>query len=494
MTVVRTRFAPSPTGMLHLGSVRTALYCYLWAKKNGGEYLLRIEDTDLARSTEASVNQIFEGFQWLGLDKWVEPVVYQSKRNALYESELQKLWAANKIYPAFETEDENAEARAKAEAAKRTYVYDGASAHLPRAEAQAKMDAGQRFLWRLRVNKNEQVTVQETLMSDNGTVTISNTELGDFPLTRMGTVAQPGMPLYNFCNVVDDNDQKVTHIIRGVEHLGNAARQVLIYNAFGYAVPTFTHLPLIMRNGKKMSKRDPVDPRQSVSITDRRDHGYLPEAILNHIALCGWSLGETQEFATLDEMVQAFDIKDLVKSNANFDEDKLLHFNAHYIREMAKNNAPRLVALVKEFLNKAGIQYAGFEEAKFMRLVQIAAERARLLADFPELIGCFFQTPTSYDEAAAAKNFNPQTAGAFRDLNAPLSSADFTHDALEAAVKSYAEAKGMKPKDLMPALRLALTGRASSPGSVFDTMELLGRVTTQARLDAAAAFIERKAA
>lgn len=488
--VVRTRFAPSPTGMLHLGSVRTALYCWLWARRTGGQYLLRIEDTDAVRSTEDSAKQILEGFEWLGV-MWDGPIEYQSQRHDLYHRELAKLWAAEKIYPAFETEDENNEARARAEAAKRTYVYDGPSAHLPRSDAQQRMDAGERFLWRLRVNKNELVTVNETLMSDNGTVTFAASEIGDYPLTRMGTQNAPGLPLYNFCNVVDDNDQQITNIIRGVEHLGNAARQVLLYNAFGYAVPTFTHLPLIMRNGKKMSKRDPVDPRQSVSITDRRDHGYLPEALLNHIALCGWSLGETEEFATIDEMAKRFDINNLVKSNANFDEDKLLHFNAHYIRSL---DVADLTARVTPFLEKAGYTVGHLPADYMQKLVKLGADRARLLTDFPDLLGYFFDTPKEYDAAAVAKNFTPAVGAAFRDLHTQLATVDFTHDALEAAVKAYAEAKGLKPKDLMPALRLALTGRGASPGSVFDNMELLGRMVTLARLDAAAAFIESKAA
>ena len=483
---VRTRFAPSPTGMLHLGSVRTALYNYLWAKKNGGTYLLRVEDTDLDRSTEASTAQIFDGFQWLGLN-WDEEPVYQSKRLDLYRAALDTLWKQGKIYPAFEAEEELQKAREAAEVAKQTYIYSGASAALPRDSALARMAAGETFVWRLRVPVDGYTEVHETLMGDGDITRFPNSDIGDFPLTRSGTMTVPGMPLYNFCNVVDDHDQRVTHIIRGAEHLVNAAKQVLLYNAFGWDVPTFTHLPLILKNGKKMSKRDP-DPLFTVSVAERRAQGYLPEALLNYMALLGWSISGDREFATLEEMTGLFGLDRLSKSNANFDEDKFQHFNAHYIRQLAPDD---LLNRVRPFLERAGWSLENLPAGTLQQMVTLAADRARLLADFPTLLQHFFAAPQAYEEGKAEQLFTPAAVTAFRDLQMQLNGASFDAAALEALVKAYMAEKGLKPKDVMMPLRLALTGGTHSPGSVFETMALLGPVATASRLDAAIAVVEK---
>ncbi|MGE3769867.1 MAG: glutamate--tRNA ligase [Bdellovibrionales bacterium] len=488
MSEVRTRFAPSPTGYLHLGSVRTAFYCWLHARHTGGKFLVRIEDTDAERSTEASGKEIIEGLEWLGITS-DEPIVYQSQRVHLYKHALDALWSENKIYPAFETREELDAARAKAETEKRTYVYDGKYATLPRDEAEKRMRSGETFIWRLRVDATQTTVVHESLMSDHGTVEFANSEIGDFPLTRSGNHNAPGWPLYNFCNVIDDNDQRITHVIRGVEHLGNTPRQVLIYNALGYPVPSFTHLPLIMRNGKKMSKRDTTDPKHSVSIHERRELGYVKEAIVNYLALLGWGFSETEEFATPLDMAKVFDVTRLTKSNASFDEDKFLHFNAWYIRHLPLHD---IVERTKPFLVKAGLSIDATPPAQLENIIGLAVERARLLADFPDLVRYFFETPTTYDADAAAKNFKPETADMFFNIvDALVSLHDFSAGAIDEAIKKHLEEKGLKAKDVMPALRLALTGRGSSPGSVFDNMALLGRPTTVARLDAAIQFIKK---
>lgn len=486
--IVRTRFAPSPTGSLHLGGVRTALYNYLWAKKNGGEYLLRVEDTDLERSTAESTAQIMESFAWLGLQHDGE-IVYQSQRLNHYREALESLWAAEKIYPAFESEAELQQARETAEAEKRTYIYSGASQYLGRAEASTKMDAGERFLWRLRVPMDGTTEVAETLQSDSGIVTFANNEIGDFPLTRMGTREAPGMVLYNFCNVVDDHAQQITHVIRGAEHLVNTPKQVLLYRAFGWEPPTFTHLPLIMKNGKKMSKRDKdTDPRATVSVTERRDAGYLPEAMLNFMALLGWSFSGTEEFASLPEMVQLFDVQKLSKSNANFDEDKFLHFNAWYIRHLPRDE---IVARVLPFLQQAGYVVDHLPAAWLADVIGLAVDKAKLLTDFVPALKHFFETPQGYDEKAATL-FTSATASMLRDVLQVVGECTDTSAAgLEAAVKAYMAEKGLKPKDVMMPLRLALTGTSTSPGSIFETMALLGRPTTASRIDAAITYCEK---
>lgn len=488
MTKIRTRFAPSPTGYLHLGSVRTALYCYLWAKKNGGDYLVRVEDTDLARSTDESTEQIFEGFKWLGLEPDAEPE-YQSKRFGEYQKALIKLWEDDKIYPAFESEEELQAAREAAEADKRTYIYSGPSQSLSRDAGADRMLAGERFLWRLRVPSTGQTAVAETLQSDSGTVTFANAEIGDFPLTRMGSSENPGMVLYNFCSVVDDHDQEITHVIRGVEHLVNTPKQVLLYQAFGWQPPTFTHLPLILKNGRKMSKRDKdTDPRFTVSVTERRDQGYLPEALLNYVALLGWGFSATEEFATLDQMVDLFDIHKLSKSNANFDEDKFLHFNAWYIRNLP---CADIVERVKPFLRDAGYDLDHAEPDWLSQVIGLAIDKARLLTDFAPALKHFFVTPESYDDKAATL-FTPVVADIFRHVIALVRKADdFSAAALEATIKSYMHEAGLKPKDVMMPLRLALTGSSTSPGSIFETMALLGIGATVSRLESAIASIEK---
>ena len=483
MTKVVTRFAPSPTGYLHLGGVRTALYNWLWARKNSGQYLLRVEDTDESRNTIEATQAIFDGFDWLGLNPDGE-VVHQAQRRALYKEKLQELWTAGKIYPAFETEDELNAARAEAEAAKRTYVYNSSSTQLGRDEATARMQAGEPFLWRLIVGTEGVTDVKETLMGDSGTVTFQNSEIGDFPLTRMGTASEPRMPLYNFCNVVDDHDQGVTHIIRGAEHLSNAARQALLYRAFGWAEPTFTHLPLILKNGKKMSKRDP-DPRFAVAAHERQAQGYLPEALLNYIALLGWSPGEDREFMTLDEMIELFTLDRLSKSNANFDEDKFLHFNGLWIRYLDTSELTRRVA---PFMDDA---FSALPDERQQALVSLVAERAKLLTDFPELLAHFTNFDAKFKDEKTAQLFTSEAGDRLLKIADILKAADqFTAPAVESAVKGWAAENSLKPKDYMMPLRLALTGSSHSAGGVFEIAALLGREEALARLDKAVSFIQ----
>ncbi len=503
MTTVVTRFAPSPTGYLHLGGVRTALYNWLWARKNGGQYLLRVEDTDESRNMIEATQAIFDGFDWLGLGYDGE-VVHQAQRRALYEEKLQELWNAGKIYPAFETEDELHAARAEAEAAKRTYVYNGSSVQLGRDEAEAKMQAGEPFLWRLIVNPIDITRIKETLMGSsslsgysdkdgNFTTTqfqenyidFQNNEIGDFPLTRMGNHNAPGMPLYNFCNVVDDHDQGVTHIIRGAEHLSNAARQALLYRAFGWAEPTFTHLPLILKNGKKMSKRD-SDPRFAVAVHERQAQGYLPETLLNYIALLGWSPGDDREFMSLDEMIELFTLDRLSKSNANFDEDKFLHFNGLWIRHL---DPIELAQRVAPFMDDA---FPALPAERQQALVKLVVERAKLLTDFAELLAHFSHFDGDFKDEKTAQLFTPETGTRLQQIAAILKAADdFTTSALEAMVKDWAATNSLKPKDYMMPLRLSLTGSSHSAGGVFEIAALLGREETLARLDKAIGFIQR---
>ena len=353
---VRTRFAPSPTGSLHLGGARTALFNWLFARKNNGTFILRIEDTDVERSTQESASGIIESLSWLGLN-WDAGPFFQSDRLAIYNEHLAQLKNQGSIYPAFETKEELAALRERALLEKRNPVYDRAALALSKAQVDTLLASGKPFVWRFKVNLGV-TQVPELLMAD-GDYTVNHDTLGDFVITRPGTLEHPGMPLYNFVCAVDDALMQISHVIRGVEHLPNTAKQIMLYQAFGYPLPQFVHLPLIMKNGKKMSKRD-VDALGNfpVSILERREIGYLPAATLNHLALLGWTAADGEEILSLPRLQSDFALDRLSKSNANFDESKYAFLNAHYIKTLPE---AELIALAQPFFSgcKPPIRAAG---------------------------------------------------------------------------------------------------------------------------------------
>lgn len=484
---VRVRFAPSPTGFLHLGGARTALFNWLLAKKTGGKFLLRIEDTDAERSTDASTGQILESLKWLGLD-WDEGPFFQSQRLDIYREHIDRLYKAGWIYPAFEKPEELEAEREKALAEKRNPIYNRASLKLPADEIQRRLDSGVPFVWRFKVPDEGFTEVPETLMSGASDCRFENAAMGDFVISRAGTLQNPGWPLYNFCCVVDDALMAITHVIRGQEHLSNAARQVLMYKAFGYEVPTFTHLPLIMKNNKKMSKRDAeADPRFPVSIAGRRELGYLKEATINFIALLGCSYPIEEEIFTLDVLIQNFSLERLQKSNANFDEDKYLFQNGWYIRNMPR---PEVVARVKPFIEKAGLSAEGRDTAWLGGIIGLEIERCKLLSEFPEALRYFFEAPKGYDPKGVKKVFAGddvvKNLEACADILAGL--AHFTKEAMEEALRQITEAQGIGFGKLAQPIRLAVTGRTASPG-LFEVLELLGKDESIGRIRKAVEFI-----
>lgn len=483
MSTVRVRFAPSPTGFLHVGGARTALFNWLLARHHKGTFILRIEDTDVDRSTEASAEQILESLQWLGLN-WDEGPYYQSQRLDIYQQHLEKLATTGAIYPAFESKEELDAEREKAMAEKRNPVYDRKSLRYTPQERQAMMNDGKPFVWRFRVPDEGHVEVKETLMGGE-TTRFAYAEMGDFIITRPGTIQQPGMPLYNFVCAVDDALMGITHVIRGVEHLPNAAKQVLILQALGFPVPTFTHLPLIMKNNKKMSKRDgDADPRYPVSVSARRDCGYLREATINFLALLGWSFPEDKELFSVDELIEAFTLDRLGKTNANFDEDKYLHTNGWYIRNLPRE---QLVARVKPFLAAAGLPIQGHDDAWIAALIGLVAERCSLLTEFAPALHYFFEAPTAYEAKGVKKVFDkdPDVAERLSDAAELITNLEpFAKEPFEEAMRVYSESKGLKLGAIAQPMRLATTGRSASPG-LFDVIELLGREETVRRLRAA---------
>ncbi len=477
---VRTRFAPSPTGSLHVGGARTALFNWLFARKHHGTFILRIEDTDVARSTHESAQGIIESMKWLGLD-WDEGPFFQSDRLQIYKDHLDKLKKESFIYPAFESKEELEAMRAKAVAEKRNPIYDRASLKLSQQEVDAKINSGAEFVWRFKVPDEGYTPVPELLMAD-ADYRLQNNTIGDFVITRPGTKEHPGMPLYNFVCTVDDALMNITHVIRGVEHLPNTVKQVLLYQALGYAPPQFVHLPLIMKNGKKMSKRD-ADPqgRFPVSVLERRDLGYLPEATLNHLALMGWSSPDGEEIFSQEKLIKDFDLNRLSKANANFDEDKYLFLNSHYLKELSDE---ALAALVKPYLTKAGFDLNLFEPHKLTQLIALEKTRCKIVSEFPEALAYFFEPPMQYDEKGVAK-FITHNENAPKILQASIHMLETLHsfelESIHHGLHQIIDHLGLSLGKVGPIIRLALTGRTNSP-SIGDIIFALGKTEVIKRL------------
>lgn len=471
---VVTRFAPSPTGFLHLGGARTALYDWLYTRKNNGKFILRIEDTDVVRSTEESTQGIIDGMKWLGLN-WDEGPYFQSQRLHIYNEHLDKLYRDGWVYPAFETQEELEAMRAKAMAEKRNPIYDRASLRLPPEEVERRMNSGVPFVWRFKVPDDGYTIVDELLMGGDETK-VKNSTIGDFIITRPGTKDKPGMPLYNFVCAVDDVLMEITHVFRGIEHLTNASRQVLIQKALGHTPPKFVHLPVITKNGKKMSKRDPdaagVFP---VSVMARKELGYLPEATLNHVVLLGWSHPEGKEIMDAEEMIRAFSLERLNRANPNFDEKKYFHFNSHYI--MQKSEA-ELAELILPFMEKARIDVKKFDMGTLGKMAAMERKRCKILSEFPEALRFFFEAPATYDEAGWQKTFDQDQAAAKKALSEVIVRLEkvepFDKASIDAALHELVNITGLELKHLGPILRLALTGRTVSPG-LSEMMEVMGK-------------------
>ncbi len=484
---VRVRFAPSPTGFLHVGGARTALFNWLWARKNSGTFILRVEDTDVERSTEASTEQILDSLRWLGLD-WDEGPYYQSQRMELYRERLDQLCAEGKIYPAFETKEELDRMREQAMAEKRNPIYNRAALRLSPTEVEERMKSGQAFVWRFKVPDEGHTVVPETLMSGESECRFENAAIGDFIVTRPGTLDKPGGPLYNFVCAVDDADMGITHVIRGADHLSNTAKQILLLEAMVREVPVYTHLPLITRGGKKMSKRDEdADPRYPVSVSARRDLGYLREATVNFLALLGWSHPSGEEIFPLDELIREFGLERLGKANANFDEDKYLHQNGWYMRNLP---AEEIVRRAIPFLEAAGLSAADRPEGWLAEVIGLEIERCRLLSEFPEALAYFFQAPESYEPKGVRKFFGSPEAAELLDQTAGILEAaePFAGEALEPELRRLAEERQLGFGKVAQPIRLAVTGRTASPG-LFDVLRLLGREESVRRLRTAAEAI-----
>jgi glutamyl-tRNA synthetase len=472
MTVV-TRFAPSPTGYLHIGGARTALFNWLYARKTGGSMLLRIEDTDRQRSTTEAIEAILDGLSWLGLD-WDGQTIYQFARAERHAEVARELLAAGKAYYCYATPEELDEMRALAMKEGRPPRYDGRWRDRDPAEA----PAGVRPVIRLKARQDGETVVNDEVQ---GRVVIPNKDLDDLILLR-----SDGTPTYMHAVVVDDHDMGVTHIIRGVDHLTNAARQTQIYEALGWAVPSMSHIPLIHgADGAKLSKR-----HGALGVEQYRALGYLPEALRNYLVRLGWSQGDREFFST-EEMVEAFDLSGVGRSPARFDFVKLEAVNGHYIRNA---DDARLVAAIDDVLphieNGAAIKAALTPEvrAQLLRAMPGLKERAKTVLDLIDGAGFLFaQRPLAVDDKARAL-LSDDARGHLAGAHARLAALpEWSASAADAAVRAEVEARGIKLGALAQPLRAALTGRTTSPG-IFDVLDVLGREESLARIADQARF------
>ena len=467
-----TRFAPSPTGFLHIGGARTALFNWLFARHHGGKVLLRIEDTDRKRSTQETIDAILDGLDWLGLD-FDAPPVFQSERGSRHVEVAEKLLAAGHAYKCYATTEELEEMRAAQRAARQPLRYDGRWRHRDPSEA----PLGAPFVVRLRTPEDGETTIEDAVQ---GKVTVKNAELDDYILLRAD-----GTPTYMLAVVVDDHDMGVTHIIRGDDHLNNAFRQLPIIRAMqqiedGWNEPVYAHIPLIHGpDGAKLSKR-----HGATGVEAYRDElGILPEALFNYLLRLGWGHGDQEEF-TREEAIELFDLDGVGKSPSRFDIKKLHNMNAHYIR--AADDA-RLAALIAP---KMGAQA---DEKLLARAMPVLKTRAHDLDELASGAAFLFKTrPLEMDEKAASL-LTDDAKGLLSRISARLrAESDWTSEALEANLKSQAEELGLGLGKLAQPLRAALTGQSTSPG-IFDVLILLGREESLARIDAQAVRGEQTA-
>jgi len=458
---VRTRFAPSPTGYLHIGGARTALFSWLHARRHGGAFVLRIEDTDLERSTAESVNAILEGMTWLGLE-YDEGPFSQMDRMERYQEVIQQLIDKGQAYHCYCSRERLDELRAKQMARKEKPRYDGFCRH--RTEPPPE---GIPPVVRFR-NPLEGLVVVDDMI--RGRVVFDNNELDDLIIAR-----SDGTPTYNFTVVVDDYDMRITHVIRGDDHLNNTPRQINILRALGAEPPRYAHVPMILgEDGKRMSKR-----HGAVSVMQYHDDGYLPEAVLNYLVRLGWSNGD-QEIFSVDEMVALFDVADVNNSASVFNTGKLQWLNQHYI----KVSPPEHIAHhLSRHLGCLGIDPA--EGPDLVAVVRVQQERAKTLVEMAEISTFFYRDFDTYDEAAARKHLTPASAVALRHLREVLAGqAGWTAEALHQAVADTAAALDVKMGKVAQPLRVAICGRAASPG-IDVTLELVGREATLRRIDRA---------
>jgi len=464
--VVRTRFAPSPTGFLHIGSARTALYAWLYAKKMNGQFILRIEDTDSERSTQEFVTAILEGMDWLGLD-YDEGPFYQTKHMTRYQAVIDQLLADGHAYVCTCSPERLEQVRRESSETSGKPRYDGHCRDL-----NISPDIDEPHVIRFKNPQEGAVTFHDLVFGD---ITVQNKELDDLIIRR-----SDGMPTYNLTVVVDDMDMGISHVIRGDDHVNNTPRQINILRALGAPLPQYAHLPMLLgEDGKRLSKR-----KNAVSVQEYRDQGILPHALLNYLIRLGFSHGDKEIFSR-EEMIDCFSLEGVNKSAAQLNTEKLLWLNHHYLKDLPKEAVlPELVAQAE----RDGLPVANGPDLESLLAVQ--AERCQTLAEIIDKSRFFYEDVTSYDDKAVKKAFKPETAEILtfiKEQFASLSAWDKTsiHSAIEKTCAHFA----IKLGKVGPALRVALTGSTASPG-IDDTVYMVGQARAVKRLTKAVAFCE----
>ena len=461
---VRTRFAPSPTGFIHLGNIRSALYPWAFARANGGDFILRIEDTDLERSTQASVDVILEGMQWLQLDHDEGPF-YQMQRMDRYKEVLAQLQANGYVYPCYMSMEELDALREKQMAAKEKPRYDGT--WRPEAgKVLPPVPEGVKPVLRFKTPKDGVVAWEDKC---KGRIEFQNAELDDLVIAR-----PDGTPTYNFCVCVDDMDMGITHVIRGDDHVNNTPRQIHIFEALGAQVPVFAHLPTVLNEqGEKMSKRNGAK-----AVTQYRDEGYLPDAMVNYLARLGWSHGDDEIFSR-QQFLEWFNLDHLGRSAGQFDEAKLRWVNAQHLKAM---DDAALAAQVQPFVVKAGVEPALLAaDDRLVRICGLFKDRCETLVDLANWAKLFYVDSIERNPEDYAKHLTDAATPVLEAFEAAIQSVEWSKEAIAAAIKDVLKVQGVKMPVLAMPVRVLTLGTAHTP-SVDAVLELLGREKILARL------------
>jgi glutamyl-tRNA synthetase len=495
MSKVRVRFAPSPTGPLHLGGVRTALYDYLFAKNKGGDFVLRIEDTDTARYVEGAEEYIMEALEWAGIVPDESPKhggpyapYRQSERRHIYDQYTQQILKTDYAYLAFDTPEELDAIRAEYEAKGEVFSYNNItrqnlknSVSLSEEEVKNLLEKGIPYVIRFKMPFDRTMNLEDII---RGKFSVNTNTLDDKVLVK-----QDGMPTYHFANIIDDYEMKITHVIRGEEWLPSLALHVLLYEAMGWEKPEFAHLSLILKpEGKgKLSKRDgdkfgfPVfplnfkDPETGTVSMGYREEGYFPDAFMNMVALLGWSPANDREILSLSEMAKEFDLNKVHKAGARFSPDKAKWFNQQYLH--MKTNE-ELLPLLKDV---DGVKNSHFSDEKLLRIIALMKERAVFVKDIYEQGKFFFEAPSSYEEKAMKKAWNDDTQTVLTEFSSQLETIDFAPEILKQFIQDFAEQKGLGMGKIMMPLRLALVGDLKGP-DVPDLLNLLEKKESLKRI------------
>ncbi|MFH1783659.1 MAG: glutamate--tRNA ligase [bacterium] len=467
---VRVRFAPSPTGFLHIGSVRTALYNWLFARHHKGVFILRIEDTDEVRSTKESVDAILDGMRWLGLD-WDEGPekggdfgpYFQMQRADIYQKQAQKLLEGNKAYYCYCTPEELKERREQTIKEKKPPKYDGRCRDLDEAKKAKYEKEGRRRVVRFRMPGAGKTKIRDLVKGD---IEFDNAVLDDFVIMKSN-----GTPIYNFANVIDDSLMEISHIIRGDDHISNTPRQVLLYEALGFNVPEFAHVAMIHgSDGGRLSKR-----HGATALEQYHQEGYLPQALLNYLALLGWSTSDSQQLFTIDEMVEKFSLDGCGKSAAVFDPQKLLWMNGEYLRKLEPE---RLVEISIPYLEKQGLVNKDTRYEYLRKIISLEQEKMKLVSDVVGLVDFFLRDDVEFDEKAVnkvlKKEHAPKALEAMAAKLKEMDEKDFVCDKLEKLTRDVAEVLGFKAGQVFHPVRVSISGKTTGPG-LFEMMEVLGK-------------------